>query len=47
LKTPRAVGEVVLAAAREADPPPPPTPPHKGEGSTLRQAARESHDDRV
>jgi very-short-patch-repair endonuclease len=37
LKSPRSVGETVLAAAQQT---PPPTPPHKGEGSTPAQAAR-------
>jgi very-short-patch-repair endonuclease len=37
LKTPRSVGEAVLAATQTT---PPPTPPHKGEGSALAQAER-------
>jgi very-short-patch-repair endonuclease len=36
LKSPRSIGDAILAATRT----PPPTPPHKGEGSALRQAAR-------
>src|SRR5688500_30197 len=38
LKTPEAVGEAILMAARSVTPPP--TPPHKGEGSTTAQAAK-------
>jgi very-short-patch-repair endonuclease len=37
LKTPRSVGEAILAAHAETKTPPP-TPPHKGEGSTAVQA---------
>ncbi len=37
LKTPRRVGEAILAAAQKA---PPLTSPHKGERNRLRQAAR-------